>query len=82
MSSKIISFPQQKTTKFQHDQAESALMEDPNYKFIHDLLTAVSEIGLPIDGAPSQKAREVYAKCQRENVFANLEHELISRQED
>lgn len=72
MSSNIVSFPVEKTSKYQEQQVESALLQDPNYKFIYDLLTAVSEIGLSIDGTPAQKAREVYAQCQRENVFAGL----------
>ena len=82
MSSNVVRFPAEKTKKHKQDLAESALKSDPNYKFIYDLLTAVSEVGLPIDGTPEQKAREVYAQCQRENVFAELEMEMKQKNKD
>ena len=76
MSSDVIAFPVAETKKQKQDQIDTVLSEDPNYKFIHDLLTAMADIGLPMEGSPSAKAREIYAKYQRENMFAKWAREL------
>lgn len=70
MSSEVISFPVERTSKYKQQEVDAVLENDSNFKFIHDLLTAISDIGLPMDGTPSEKARELYAKYQRENKFA------------
>ena len=76
MSTDILAFPVERTTKYKQDQVEAVLEDDPNFKFIHDLLTAISDVGLPMDGNPSEKARELYAKYQRENKFSEWAHAL------
>ncbi|VAX00210.1 hypothetical protein MNBD_GAMMA21-2468 [hydrothermal vent metagenome] len=70
MSTDVLTFPVKRTAKHKQDQVEAVLADDPNFKFIHDLLTAISELGLPMDGSASEKARELYAKYQRENKFS------------
>jgi hypothetical protein len=76
MSSDVIAFPVAQTRKQKQDQVDAVLSDDPNYKFIHDLLTAMADIGLPMEGTPSAKAREIYAKYQRENTFDKWAREL------
>jgi len=78
MSSDVIAFPVAQTRKQKQDQIDAVLSDDPNYKFIHDLLTAMADIGLPLEGTPSAKAREIYAKYQRENTFDKWARELES----
>lgn len=80
MSSDVIAFPVAQTRKQKQDQIDKVLSDDPNYKFIHDLLTAMADIGLPVDGSPSAKAREIYAKYQRENTFDKWARELEAEQ--
>jgi len=70
MSSDIIEFPVKHSVKSAQEQIDEALASDPNYKFIYDLLTAMSDIGLPLETPPAAKARELYAKYQRDNTFA------------
>ena len=76
MGSDVIVFPVAQTRKQKQDQVDKVLSDDPNYKFIHDLLTAMADIGLPMEGSPSVKAREIYAKYQRENTFDKWAREL------
>jgi hypothetical protein len=38
----------------------------------------MADIGLPLEGTPSAKAREIYAKYQRENTFDKWARELES----
>ena len=76
MGSDVIVFPVAQTRKQKQDQVDKVLSDDPNYKFIYDLLTAMADIGLPVDGSPSAKAREIYAKYQRENTFDKWAREL------
>ena len=76
MSSDVIAFPIAQTRKQKQDQVDQILSDDPNYKFIHDLLTAMADVGLPMEGSPSDKAREIYAKYQRENTFAKWAREM------
>jgi len=76
MSQDVIEFPVNRTSKYKQEQVDAILEEDPNFKFIHDLLTAISDIGLPMEGTPSEKARELYAKYQRENKFAEWAQEM------
>ena len=68
MSGEILAFPENKKHTSQA-QIDKALADDPRYKFIHDLLTAMVDVGLPLDGTPSAKARELYAKYQRDTTF-------------
>ena len=88
MSTDVIEFPVQRTNKYKQEQVDAVLEEDSNFKFIHELLTAISDIGLPIEGTPSEKARELYAKYQRENRFTEwaqameAEQELQSKKEE
>jgi hypothetical protein len=70
MTSELIRFPVEKTNKYKQDQIEASLAEDPNYHFIRDLLQAVAGVGLELDKPAEAKARELYAQCQRENLFA------------
>jgi len=81
MSTDVIEFPVQRTNKYKQEQVDAVLEEDSNFKFIHELLTAISDIGLPIEGTPSEKARELYAKYQRENKFAEWEQAMEAEQE-
>ena len=80
MSSDVIAFPIAQTRKQKQDQVDKVLSDDPNYKFIHDLLTAMADIGLPMEASPSVKAREIYAKYQRENTFDKWARELEAEQ--
>lgn len=80
MSSDVITFPVSQTKKQKQDEIDAVLSDDPNYKFIHDLLTAMADIGLPMEGTPSAKAREIYAKYQRENTFDKWARELEAEQ--
>ena len=80
MSSDVIAFPVSQTKKQKQDEIDAVLSDDPNYKFIHDLLTAMADIGLPMEGTPSAKAREIYAKYQRENTFDKWARELEAEQ--
>ena len=80
MGSDVIVFPVAQTRKQKQDQVDKVLSDDPNYKFIHDLLTAMADIGLPMEGSPSVKAREIYAKYQRENTFDKWARELEAEQ--
>ena len=81
MSADVLAFPLERTSKYKQDQVEVALEEDPNFKFIHDLLTAISDVGLPMDGNPSEKARELYAKYQRENKFSEWARAMEAEKE-
>lgn len=69
MATQLIRFPVEKTSKHKQDQIEASLAEDSNYRFLRDLLQAVAGIGLELDKSPEAKARELYAKYQRENLF-------------
>ena len=81
MSTDVVTFPVERTSKFKQDQVEAVLEEDPNFKFIHDLLTAISDIGLPMESNPSVKARELYAKYQRENKFVEWAQAMEAEKE-
>ncbi len=81
MSSDIIEFPAKRPAVTAQDQIDAVLANDPNYKFIFELLSAISEIGLPMDGSPAAKARELYAKYQRDNTFARWARELENEAE-
>lgn len=70
MTSELIRFPVEKTNKYKQHQTEASLAEDPHYRFIRDLLQAVAGVGLELDKPPEAKARELYAQCQQENLFA------------
>ena len=70
MTAEPIRFPVEKTNKYKQDQIEESLAQDPNYRFIRDLLQAVAGVGLELDKPVEAKARELYAKYQRENLFA------------
>ena len=80
MSSDIIDFRAKHNVKSAQEQIDEALASDPNYKFIYELLTAMSDIGLPLDTTPAAKARELYAKYQRDNTFAKWARELANEQ--
>ena len=80
MSSDIINFPVDQAGDSQQQQVDEVLSNDPNYRFIHDLLSAIADIGLPLDGSPSEKARELYAKYQRDNTFAKWARELSTEE--
>lgn len=69
MADKVVEFNRRQS--IQQEQIDAALQQDPHFKFIHQLISAVHEVGLPLDKTPSAKAREIYAKYQRENVFAD-----------
>lgn len=81
MTTKLVQFPQEKTSKHKQAQADAVLTQDPNYRFIRDLLVAIDGIGLPLDKSPEEKARELYAKYQRENQFAKWERMAAAEQE-
>lgn len=72
MTAEIIEWVSHRKVWDQQHSADQALMSDPNYRFIHDLLEAMASAGLEIGGTPAAKAREAYARCQRENVFTRL----------
>ena len=73
--SDVIEFPLTKTKKFKQDTVNDVLAGDQNYRFIRDLLTAVSDAGLEMDYEPEEKARELYAKYQQDNTLADWEKE-------
>lgn len=76
MSSEVIEFPVNRQASTAQDQIDAVLANDPNYKFIFELLSAMSDIGLPMEETPAAKARELYAKYQRDNTFARWAREL------
>lgn len=81
MTTKLIPFPQDRTSTQKQAQADEVLAQDPNYRFIRDLLLAIDGIGLPLDKTPEEKARELYAKYQRENQFAKWERMAAAEQD-
>ncbi len=85
----IVSFPDDRVSESEdkdnnEQTTHEVLSQDPYYKFIHDLLFAIDSIGLPLDKDPKEKARELFAKYQRENLIAqwqkDLEDEYIAKQ--
>lgn len=76
MTTKLITFPIERTRKFKQAQADDLLTADPNYRFIRDLLVAIGGVGLPLETTPEAKARELYTKYQRENQLAKWD-ELV-----
>ena len=81
MADDVIQFPFTRTSAHKQSQAEEVLADDPNYRFIRDLLVAIDGIGLPLDKSPEAKARELYAKYQRENQFAKWAEMAEAEQE-
>lgn len=73
--SDVIEFPINKTKKSKQDKVNDVLADDQNYRFIRDLLAAVSDAGLEMDSEPEEKARELYAKYQQDNTLADWEKE-------
>lgn len=70
MTSELIRFPVEQTGKYKQDQIDEGLAQDPKYRFIRDLLQAIAGVGLELDKPPEAKARELYAKYQRENLLS------------
>lgn len=72
--SEVIEFPVNETKKAIQDQKskqiDSFLANDPYYVFIRDLLGAISRCGIDLDKKPEDKAREIYAKYERENKLS------------
>ena len=74
--SDVIEFPVNKTTKAKQaaksEQIDAFLSGDPYYVFIRDLLGAISNCGIELDNPPEVKAREIYAKYERENKLSEF----------
>ena len=84
MSSDLIQFPLERTRrKSSTNNVDDILSQDPYFEFILNLLTAIEKSGIPMDKAPEIKAKELYAKYQRENTLAmwrkELEEEMLER---
>ncbi len=84
MSSDLIQFPLERTRrKSTTNNVDDILSQDPYFEFILNLLTAIEKSGIPMDKAPEIKAKELYAKYQRENTLAmwrkELEEEMLER---
>jgi len=72
----VIDFNQANTESTSNDATHEVLLQDPYYKFIHDLLHAIESVGMPLDKNAKDKARELYAKYQRENLIAKWQQEF------
>ncbi len=74
--SEVIEFPVHKTVKAKEQQKvgqiDNFLSADPYYVFIRDLLSAISNCGIELDNPPEVKAREIYAKYERENKLSEF----------
>lgn len=75
MKDNLIEFPLERTGRYRQTQVNTALAGDPNYRFIRDLLVAIEGVGLQLDKPAEAKARELYARCMRENRFAQSARE-------
>ncbi len=77
MSSDLIQFPLDRVRRRKSaTNIDAILSQDPYFEFILNLLTAIEKSGIPMDKAPEIKARELYAKYQRENTLAMWKKEL------
>ena len=81
MPDNLLIFPQARTRKFKQKQIDEALAADPNFRFIRDLLVAIEGVGLDLETSPEAKARELYARYQQQNVFAQCFNEVKSGSE-
>jgi hypothetical protein len=81
VTTNLITFPIERTRKYTQAQADDLLAADPNYRFIRDLLVAIEGVGLPLDTSPEAKARELYAKYQREKQIDKRAYEQLFEQE-
>ena len=74
--SDVIEFPVRQTKKAREDATrkniDNFLASDPYYVFIRDLLGAISDCGIELDKQPEDKAREIYAKYERENKLSEF----------
>jgi len=70
----VIEFPVNETKKARQEakvkNIDNFLANDPYYVFIRDLLGAISNCGIDLDKKPEDKAREIYAKYERENKLS------------